>query len=94
MQKHIEVYLMEFGYYPGDFIRCEIGDDCGAANDIHHIEPRSSFGKKRKDEQDKIENLMALCRFHHEEYGQIKDCKELLKKIHLARLQQRKDGRF
>jgi len=45
-----------FGYGEQDFIPCEL---CGGkAVDIHHIYGR---GKGK----DRIENLMALCRYHH-----------------------------
>ena len=37
-------------------------------------------GTKQKDS---IENLMALCRKHHLQYGDIKDKKDYLKEIHL-----------
>ncbi len=33
--------------------------------DIDHLIERSQFWKKKKKEQDKIENLMALCRPCH-----------------------------
>jgi len=36
------------------------------ANDIHHIRRRSEFGSKTKEEQDRIENLIALCRDCHD----------------------------
>jgi 5-methylcytosine-specific restriction endonuclease McrA len=40
-------------------------------------------GTKTKDS---IENLMALCRQCHVQYGDIADLKEYLKKIHKLRL--------
>ena len=63
MQKHIKEYTEKIpshtGYYP-----CEV---CGIkAVDIHHIKRRSEFGSKTKDQQDKIENLIALCRPCHD----------------------------
>lgn len=55
--------MKAFGYDESSFISCEL---CGAKSvEIHHIEPRSSFGSKRKDEQDHIDNLIALCRDCH-----------------------------
>ena len=61
MQKHIKEYLR---YFEENWI-CEV---CMNARivDIHHIKPRSSFWKKTKDVQDKIENLIGLCRECHE----------------------------
>jgi hypothetical protein len=56
MQKHTKIYLKHFGYGMDSFIPCEI---CGQkAVDIHHINGR---GKSKN----LIENLMALCRKHH-----------------------------
>ena len=60
MQPHIRNYINEYGADP----MCE---SCGAvAVDIHHIVPRSKFGSKRKDEQDAVSNLVALCRMCHD----------------------------
>lgn len=67
-----------FGYHLTDWIPCEI---CGnAGNDIHHIECRGMGGTKKEDT---IENLMALCRGHHVQYGDKKQYKEMLKEVHL-----------
>jgi len=58
MLKHTKVYFKYFGYGEQSFIPCEI---CGKkAVDIHHIKFRSQGGK------DEIENLVGLCRLHHE----------------------------
>lgn len=77
MKKHTKIYLQYFGYFEGDFIRCEI---CGKqAVDIHHINARGMGGSK---EADKIENLMAVCRQCHIEFGDKKQYKEELKQIH------------
>lgn len=66
MRKHTKIYFDYFGYTGQEFIACEV---CGKrAVDIAHIVPRSKFGSKRKDEQDNILNLMALCREHHYDY--------------------------
>lgn len=81
MVNHVKVYYEYFGYGEQDTILCEV---CSApANDIHHIIPRSRFGKKRKGEQDKIENLVALCREHHTQVHQHKIPTEELQAIHL-----------
>lgn len=64
MQNHTKVYMEYFGYTIADTILCEV---CNApANSIHHVIHRSKFGSKRKHEQDRVENLIALCHFHHD----------------------------
>ena len=64
MQNHTKNYFAKFGLTTADVILCEV---CGSvACDIHHIVPRSRFGKKRKDEQDDVSNLIALCRECHD----------------------------
>lgn len=68
-----------FQFTEACFIPCEI---CGStAVDIHHIEPRGMGGSKDKDT---IENLMAVCRRCHEDYGDKKQFKQWLKDIHTA----------
>ena len=77
MKKHTKVYLDHFGYDKTSFIACEV---CGAqAVDIHHIEARGMGGSKQADT---IDNLMALCRKHHEMYGDRKQWKDWLQKVH------------
>ena len=68
MQKHVHNYLKHYNQCWDDFgrlhIRCEV---CWMeAVDLHHIIPRSKFWKNRKEEQDRVENIIALCRFCHE----------------------------
>lgn len=80
MKKHTKIYFDYFKYTPGDFIPCEL---CGAkAVDIHHIEARGMGGNPTGD-KDVIDNLMAVCRFCHTEYGDKIQHKDYLKKIHL-----------
>jgi hypothetical protein len=84
MQKHIKVYMNYYGYEISDFIPCEA---CGAkSNDIHHIVFRSKFGKKTKDQQDAIENLIALCRECHNKAHDNKLTKEWLTELHTSNL--------
>jgi len=84
MQKHVKIYLEYFGKSTADFVGCEI---CNSkAVDIHHIIPRSKFGSKTKDEQDKIENLIALCRNCHNEAHANSFSKEQLTEIHKKNL--------
>ena len=81
MQKYTKNYLDFFGYSVADFIPCEC---CGArSQDFHHIIPKSKFGKNNKEEQDKVENCMALCRLCHVRYGQNKRYNDFLKELHI-----------
>ena len=81
MQKHTKIYLKHFGYDVASFVPCEV---CGAkAVDIHHIEPRGMGGSKKADN---IDNLMALCRECHIEYGDKKQHKFRLHICHQLKL--------
>ena len=78
MKKHTKIYLEYFGFDVSDYIQCEV---CfSPADDIHHIDARGMGGSKTKDY---IENLQAVCRECHERYGDKKEYKDELKKIHL-----------
>ena len=80
MKKHTKIYFDYFGFDESDFIGCEI---CGKkANDIHHIDARGMGGNPSKD-KDVIQNLQAVCRKCHEDYGDKTEYKEMLKKVHL-----------
>jgi 5-methylcytosine-specific restriction endonuclease McrA len=84
MQKHIKVYFNHYGLDEHSFIACEV---CKAkAVDIHHIVFRSKFGKKTKDQQDAIENLIALCRECHNKAHDNKLTKEWLLELHTSNL--------
>ena len=77
MKPYTKTYMDYFGYTTADFIPCEC---CGAkAVDIHHIWARSV----RKDLVNEIGNLMALCRFHHNLYGDRKEARNFLIGTHL-----------
>jgi 5-methylcytosine-specific restriction endonuclease McrA len=81
MKNHTKVYLKEMGFSTTDWIPCEV---CRAtAVDIHHIESRGMGGSKTADT---IENLMALCRECHVEFGDKKHYKELLVATHAMRM--------
>lgn len=81
MQKHTKIYFEYYDYGIEDFIPCEI---CGSkAVDIHHLEAKGMGGSKTKDY---IENLMALCRKHHEQCHANKDYNNKAKEIHLTKL--------
>lgn len=80
MKAHTLIYLKAFGFSIADFVPCEI---CGAkAVDVHHIDARG-MGGDPQGKKDVIDNLMAVCRPHHEEYGDDPACIEMLQKIHL-----------
>lgn len=77
MKNHTKVYINSLYYDVGDFIPCEV---CNTkAVDIHHIFRRGMGGSR---DGDKIENLMALCRTCHEKYGDKKQYRDWLQKIH------------
>ena len=73
--------MKHFGYGVEDFIPCEV---CGTrAVDIHHIDCRGMGGSKRKDT---IDNLMALCRPCHLEYGDKKQHIDFLNEVHIRKI--------
>ena len=81
MKNHTKIYFEYFGYDKNSFIECEV---CGAkAVDLHHIERRGMGGSKSAD---RIENIMALCRKDHENFGDKKQWKEWLIKLHNIKL--------
>lgn len=74
-----------FGYDISDWIPCEI-PKCGQETvDICHIDARGMGGSKTKDY---IENLMGKCREHHDFYGDKKQYKEYLKKVHKEKMEE------
>ncbi len=82
MLNHVRVYLDHFGYDGYSYMPCEV---CTApANQVHHIVYRSKFGKKTKDQQDKIENLMGLCFSCHEKAHNEIYTQEYLQELHNA----------
>lgn len=84
MKNYTKVYFKHFNIAGDEFIPCEC---CGAkAVDIHHIQARGMGGSKSKDD---IENLMAVCRKCHIEYGdkpQYIDYLNERHKIHLKKI--------
>jgi 5-methylcytosine-specific restriction endonuclease McrA len=81
VKKHIVVYLDHFNYDTDDFIPCEV---CGAkAVDIHHIKARGMGGSNTKDV---IENLQALCRKCHLDFGDKKQWMDFLINKHKNKL--------
>lgn len=78
--------MRAMGFNIGDFMPCEA---CGLqGQDCHHVEPRSSFGSKRKAEQDHHSNLIMLCRAcHNDAHGaNSREVKNVLKTIIKNRL--------
>ena len=87
MKKHTKIYLQEMGFDTTDWIPCEL---CGkTAVDVHHLQARGQGGSKTKDV---IENLMAVCRDCHIEYGDKKQYKGLLQATHIAYMRRRKQS--
>ena len=77
MKKHTKIYLKALGYDlsdPGAFVPSEISG--AKAQDLHHIVSRGKGGK------DRIENLMALTREEHVQYGDKKIYMPYLLEIH------------
>lgn len=66
MQPHVKNYLQAHDYTTADYVGCQVCEKVPSV-DIHHIIPRSRFGKKRKKEQDDPKNLIAVCRKCHED---------------------------
>jgi len=79
MQKYKKIYLDGMGFDETDFIPSEISE--GKSNDIHHIIGRGRGGT------DRIENLMAVTRQEHIDYGDKQDYIVMLLKIHRKRLE-------
>jgi hypothetical protein len=76
---HTALYMAAFGYGDADFIPSELsGLPC---NDLHHIQCRGAGGTKTED---RVENLIALTREEHIEYGDKKQHMEFLYRKHLA----------
>lgn len=79
-----QLYIDYFGYTKNDFIPCELTG--GVAIDINHIDCKGMGGSKLKDH---IENLMAITRELHTEFGDIAELKEALYIAHNVFMQNR-----
>ena len=77
MKKHVKIYLKSMGYNDTDWIGCEICEK--TAVDIHHIHRRGIGGNSNSDH---VNNLMALCRKCHIEYGDVPYLIDKLTAIH------------
>lgn len=81
MKPHVKLYRETFGYDVSDWTPCEV---CGAlATDVHHIESRGMGGTTQAE---RIENLMGLCRKHHDLYGDKKQYKDWLFTVHRQKM--------
>lgn len=81
MKNHTRVFLASRGLTTTDFIPCEV---CGTeAVDIHHIDARGMGGAKNRDTP---ENLVAVCRNCHVQFGDKKQHKAWLRSIVIEKL--------
>lgn len=78
--------MAHFGYSPGDFIPSELSGK--QAVDINHIDCRGMGGNPSGD-KDRIENLMALTREEHEQFGDKQKFKAVLMQAHRQFMQTR-----
>ena len=79
---YVALYYAAFGYGDLDFIASEYSG--ASAVDVHHIDCRGSGGSKIDD---RIENLMALTREEHIEYGDKKQHMVMLYTKHMEFLE-------
>jgi hypothetical protein len=87
--RHKKIYKDFFHLSEQDFVACEICGD--TAVDIHHIKARG-MGGTSSPISDNIENLMALCRKHHNMCGASIEYNQLAKTIHLEFLKSKSHG--
>lgn len=94
MKKHTKIY---FDYFDVEYDLQSGWHNCKSeisglpAEDIHHIEARGMGGSKYAD---KIENLMALTRDEHEEFGDKKQFIDYLKTIHADYIKKFNQNKF
>jgi 5-methylcytosine-specific restriction endonuclease McrA len=83
LSPHKKIYCKAFGLNSGDYIGCSI---CPSpAVDVHAIIADGMGGRPNKDTH-RIENLIALCRDCHVRYGDKKEHKASLFRIHKAKM--------
>jgi len=86
MKRHTRIYLDFVGMQSVDttadipYLPCEIPSCGGKVVDVHHIIPRCMGGSKSKDH---IENIMGLCRNHHDMAESKKLSRDYLTDVHL-----------
>lgn len=81
MKPHIKNWLKYFKISPEEWFPCECGCE-RRAEQWHHLIPRSSFGSKRKKEQDRVENVAYINHDCHEKAGASKAFNDELKVKH------------
>lgn len=79
---HTAIYYAKMGYGDADFVCSELSGL--RSNDLHHILCRGAGSSKGKD---RVENLIALTREEHEQYGDKKQYMSFLFKKHLEFLE-------
>jgi len=85
MKKHTKIYFKHFGIGEQDFVKCEVSACYKRATEIHHIDSKGLGGTSI--DKDYIENLVAVCREHHERAHADKNFNAALKTNHLNNLQ-------
>lgn len=76
MSKHKETYFKFYGLSEGDYIQCGVCQQ--PAVDVHAIQRAGMGGDENMN---RVENLIPLCRQHHEKLGDRKEYKAMLYKI-------------
>jgi hypothetical protein len=82
MKKHTKIYFdfFKIEYDPVSGWHNAVSEISGLpSKDVHHIDCKGMGGSKTKDN---IENLMALTREEHEQFGDKKQHIEYLKEVH------------
>jgi hypothetical protein len=79
MKKHTKIYMDALGYDETDYIPSEISGD--KAVDIHHIDCRG-MGGDPKFSKNRIEELQAVTREEHLDYGDKREWMHFLYSIH------------
>lgn len=72
------IYMAKFGYSDSDFVPSELSGKEGV--DLHHIDCKGMGSSKNKD---RVENLIALTREEHIEYGDKKQWMSYLYQKHM-----------
>lgn len=82
MQSYVKIYLYFFRLTRADWFPSELSNQ--TAVDIHHIHRRGAGGAENED---RIENLIALTREEHNKYGDKKCYKSFLYEKHMLFLE-------